>query len=220
MRAEIAEGYTHIGTNTAIDFENEVVFTSTVHPGKATEVSYSSGKKSIYGAESGTAPGADSLPSNKTRSPQGVLPNLKYTAEDDVSRHTPAYAEYIVQAGLNSICKYCGQLGASLETAEGARWMTKIREELASVHRYLPFISRERALVITALEETIRGRKWRDLSISQIANISELASKTKDLQLNRREFLHVLDLMNQRGLDVFPSADDDDDEESLQPQLL
>jgi len=129
-------------------------------------------------------------------------------------RHSVAYAEFAVHHGLGELRRYLEKLESAGASPEGAGWMGMFRDTLSALQDFLPSIGRERAIVISAIEETVRGMKWRELGSDHIRRLRTILNKASEPLMGIREMGDAITSIHASGLDIYPSAliDEDEDE--------
>lgn len=94
--------------------------------------------------------------------------------------------------------------------------MTRLREQITKAWESRDALPKERVLLISALEEAIRGEKWRDLTLEQIEQLKNITEQTLDLSLNQKKMSELLmaDIfraLHKSGIDIYPAATVEDD---------
>lgn len=91
--------------------------------------------------------------------------------------------------------------------------MTGFREQITKAWEIKDALPKERVLLVSTLEEAIRGKKWRDLTIEQIEQLKNIIEQTGDLSLNQKKMAELFRALHKSGIDIYPAAtvDEDDD---------
>ncbi|MBI5746680.1 MAG: hypothetical protein HZA13_06745 [Nitrospirae bacterium] len=126
---------------------------------------------------------------------------------------SPAFAEFILRKNLKMMLLLLEKLKDNLGKLEGAAFMTGFREQITKAWEIKDALPKERVLLVSTLEEAIRGKKWRDLTIEQIEQLKNIIEQTGDLSLNQKKMAELFRALHKSGIDIYPAAtvDEDDD---------
>ncbi|MFV1950373.1 MAG: hypothetical protein ACC630_00215 [Nitrospinota bacterium] len=106
-----------------------------------------------------------------------------------------------------------GKLKLNLDKPEGAMYMTKFRQLLNEVWKDKDVLSEEKIFLISAVEEVIRGKKWRELKTGQIKILEHIVRQIRDKTLSQKKMNEALREIHSSGMDIFPSSKIDEDDE-------
>lgn len=122
------------------------------------------------------------------------------------------YAEALFQRNMTEISPLLEQLKANLENPEGAKFMQWFRERLDRVWEVADALPKEKVLFLSALEEAVRDKRWRDLTTGQVQTLEQVIRQTETGTLNLTGALRTL---HHNFIDIYPSAsiDESDEEE-------
>lgn len=121
-----------------------------------------------------------------------------------------AYAELIVRKKTTEMFALLVKLNSNLETPEGARYMTTFRNILSVLWGLKDSLSKEKVVLISAVEEVIRGKKWRELTAVQIETLKNTVHQVGGI-VNSKALSESLRTIHRSGMDIFPDFEIDDD---------
>lgn len=140
-------------------------------------------------------------------------------AEDEPRRegqHTTEFSEYLFNRKTAELISLLDELKPNLQQLEGAGIMTVFRRSLGEIWHVAGRLPREKVLIVSAVEEAVRNKKWRELSVGQINVLQRvLLNVSNPAEISHVEMSRTLRAINRSRIDVFPSAlveEEEDDE--------
>ena len=121
---------------------------------------------------------------------------------------SPQYADFLFRKNLREILPLLDQLKPNLNSPDGAKFMHGFREKLHEVWSVADSLPKERKILISTLEEAIRGKRWRDITTRQVQVLEQIIDKTESGKLSLTAAFKVL---HKSFIDIYPSATIDED---------
>jgi hypothetical protein len=118
------------------------------------------------------------------------------------------YADFLFRKNLREILPLLNQLKPNLNNPEGAKFMHGFREKLYEVWTVAESLPKERKILISTLEEAIRGKRWRDLTTGQVQVLEQIVDQTESGKLPLAVAFKAL---HKSFIDIYPSATIDED---------
>jgi hypothetical protein len=141
------------------------------------------------------------------------------SAEDRPRRegeHTTEFSEYLFNRKTAEMISLLNDLKPNLQQIEGAGIMTVFRRSLEEIWHVAGRLPTEKVLVVSAVEEAVRNKKWRELSVGQVDVLQRVLSNVSTpVEISRLEVSRAFRAINRSRIDVFPSAlveEEQDDE--------
>jgi len=134
----------------------------------------------------------------------------KVLTSTKVIKTSSPYANFILNRNLTKMLDYLIDLKNDLESPAGAVSMTYFRDKLKETWAVKESLPRDKVLTIVAIEEAIKGRRWRDLNLAQINTLEKII---QNLLKNTSSLKSVLSSIHSSGIEIYPSAEIDDEEE-------
>jgi hypothetical protein len=121
------------------------------------------------------------------------------------------YAELMFLKNFESMGSLLQQVGENLNNPDGAKFMSWFRDKLQEIWAITDSLSKDKVILISALEEAIRGKRWRDLTIGQIRVLGQIIKQTENGTL---KLTNAFTILHQNFIEISPSAivDEEDDE--------
>jgi hypothetical protein len=123
-----------------------------------------------------------------------------------------AFAEFTSRKTFGQMLVYLHELKTNLNAPEGAALMVGFREGLAKALEVKDGLSKEKVLVISALEEAVRGKKWRELTPQQIVTMEAIIEHSKNSTVSAEQASAAFRSIHKSGIDIYPSAEIDDND--------
>lgn len=139
-------------------------------------------------------------------------------AEDWLPRekpHTRAFSEYHFGRKTAELVAHLTKLKQNLQNPEGAAIMTLFRSSLEQIWHVAGTLPREKIIIVSAVEEAVRDKKWRELSIGQVEVLQRVLSNVNiGAEISKSELDKAFSAIHRSQIDIYPSAaeDFDDDE--------
>jgi len=140
----------------------------------------------------------------------GASQVIDVTASKYVEKPSRQYAELVFQRNMREIPLLLEQLKANLQNPEGAKFMQWFREKLHRVWEVVDGLPKEKVLLLSAIEETVRAKRWRDLATGQIQILEQVIKQTENGTLSLAGALRTL---HRNFIDIYPSASIDESDE-------
>jgi hypothetical protein len=121
------------------------------------------------------------------------------------------YAELVFEHSIKEIPSLLDELRVNLENPEGAKFMQGFRERLHRIWEVADALPKEKILFLSALEETVRGKRWRDLTAWQVQVLEQIIKQTENGTVNLASALGTL---HRNFIDIYPSASIDESDEN------
>jgi hypothetical protein len=96
------------------------------------------------------------------------------TADSGAKHFTVGYSEFVFKRKTAELVSLLNDLKPNLQVAEGAAIMTSFRNSLEQIWTVAGPLPREKVIVVSAVEESVRNTKWRELSVGQIDVLQRL----------------------------------------------
>src|SRR4030042_2260438 len=141
----------------------------------------------------------------------GASQVIDVTASKYAEKPSRQYAELVFQRNMKEIPSLLEQLKANLQNPEGAKFMQWFREKLHRVWEVADALPKEKVLFLSALEETVRAKRWRDLATGQVQILEQVIKQTESGTLNLNGALRTL---HRNFIDIYPSASIDESDEN------
>ncbi|MEW6584965.1 MAG: hypothetical protein AB1442_05060 [Nitrospirota bacterium] len=141
----------------------------------------------------------------------GASQVIDVTAAKYAEKPSRQYAELVFQRNMKEIPSLLEQLKANLQNPEGAKFMQWFREKLHRVWEVADALPKEKVLFLSALEETVRAKRWRDLAAGQVHILEQVVKQTESGTLNLTGALRTL---HRNFIDIYPSASIDENDEN------
>lgn len=140
-------------------------------------------------------------------------------AEDRIPRekpHTPAFSEYHFRRKTAELIAHLNKLRNNLLNPEGAAIMTSFRRSLEQIWHVAGALPREKIIIVSAVEEEVRNKKWRELTIGQVDVLEHVLSNVNiGAEHSTNELSRAFSAIHRSQIDFYPSAAEDfDDEET------
>jgi hypothetical protein len=130
-------------------------------------------------------------------------------------QHTEAFSEYIYNRKTSELVSLLSALKPNLQKPDGAAIMNSFRSSLAEIWHVAGPLPKEKLVVVSIVEEAVRNRKWRELSITQVDVLQRVLSKASgSTELSKSDLDKIFGAIHGSEIDIYPSAaeDFDDDE--------
>jgi len=126
---------------------------------------------------------------------------------------SPSYARYAIRQNRTHMLELLQKLKADIDSPESAGFMVQFRHFLEESWNLKDYVSREDNLLISAIEESVRGKKWRELNIPQIAALENALSNVSDPSMSDNLLKSLIRNILKSEIDIYPSSpiDEDDD---------
>lgn len=121
-----------------------------------------------------------------------------------------AYAEFKVQNNANEMVSLLKKIGDNLDNAQGAAYMVGFRQHLDDMWKFESSLPKERVILFSAVEEVVRGKKWRELNKKQITVLIHIVEQVSDKTLTDKKMSQALALIQNSSMDIYPSSKVDD----------
>lgn len=166
-------------------------------------------------------PNIDSIPlyfdlTGSEREPKRELLAQKREILDLAEAEKPsrAFAEFTIRRNVKEMLGLLGELKLNLDKPEGAVAMGRFRQNLTEAWKVKDPLPKERILLLSAVEEVIRGRKWRELTTGQIEVLERIVWQAGYETLTPKRMAEVFRTIHKSGMDIYPASavDEDDDE--------
>ena len=118
------------------------------------------------------------------------------------------YAEFLFRKNLRGMLPLLDQLKPNLNNPDGAKFMHGFRERLYEVWKVADSLPKEKEILISTLEEAIRGKRWRDLTTGQVQVLEQIIEQTESGPLPLTAAFKAL---HKNFIDIYPSAAVDED---------
>jgi hypothetical protein len=129
--------------------------------------------------------------------------------------HTIAFSEYLFKRKTADLISLLNDLKPNLQKAEGAAIMTSFRSSLNEIWRVAGRLPREKIIVVSAVEEAVRNRKWRELSVGQVEVLERVLSNVNTVTNGSKADLDkAFGAIHGSQIDIYPSAAEDFDDEA------
>jgi hypothetical protein len=126
-------------------------------------------------------------------------------------KKTRQYAELVFERNMKEIPSLLDQLRVNLENPEGARFMQGVRERLRRIWEIADALPKEKILFLSALEETVRDKRWRDLAPGQVQVLEQIVKQAENGTVNLG---FTLGTLHRNFIDIYPSASIDESDEN------
>ena len=156
-------------------------------------------------------PGEERISSVATKGDVRMLEVGSYPLEQISNKPSKAYAELILIRNTRVMISLLGELQGKLDHPDGARCMTLFREALESAWKVRDGFSREKVLVLSAVEDSVRGRKWREFKQQQILGLKQTLEDLEGKVFGDQEMDRGFRTLHVSGLDVYPSSSTDEE---------
>ena len=150
-------------------------------------------------------------PQIKEKDNGGASQVIDVTGTKYTEKPSRQYAEVLFQRNMAEIPSLLEQLKSNLENAEGAKFMQSFREKLNRVWEVEDALPKEKVLFLSAVEEAVRGKRWRDLTTGQVQILEEVIKQTESGPWNLAGALRTL---HSSFIDIYPSASIDESDEA------
>jgi hypothetical protein len=141
----------------------------------------------------------------------GASQVIDITASRYAEKPTRQYAELVFQRNMREIPSLLEQVRVNIQNPEGAKFMQWFREKLCRVWEVADALPKEKVLFLSALEETVRAKRWRDLATGQVQILEQVIKQTESGTLNLAGALRTL---HRNFIDIYPSASIDESDEN------
>jgi hypothetical protein len=141
----------------------------------------------------------------------GASQVIDITASRYAEKPTRQYAELVFQRNMREIPSLLEQVRVNIQNPEGAKFMQWFREKLHRVWEVADALPQEKVLFLSALEETVRAKRWRDLATGQVQILEQVIKQTESGTLNLAGALRTL---HRNFIDIYPSASIDESDEN------
>jgi hypothetical protein len=146
-------------------------------------------------------------------------PETLKVSEDRPQRekpHTPAFSEYQFGRKTAELIAHLNKLKQNLQNPEGAAIMSLFRSSLEQIWHVAGTLPREKIIILSAVEEAVRNKKWRELTIGQVDVLQHVLSNVNiAAEISKSELDRVFSAIHRSQIDIYPSAAEDfDDEET------
>lgn len=153
-------------------------------------------------------------PGSRTLELLGEKPETFVPSE--LERPSRAFAEFTTQRNLKKMLGLLGELKLNLDKPEGARTMAGFRQRLADAWSVRSGLPKERVLLLSAVEEVVRGKKWRDLSSAQIDVLERLLRQAGDVTLTAKKMAEAFRAIHKSQMNLYPAASVDEDDDGYE----
>lgn len=133
---------------------------------------------------------------------------------EEAEKPSRAFAEFTLRRNVKEMLGLLGELKLNLDRPEGAASMIKFRQRLNEAWKVRDSLAKEVLLLLSAIEEVIRGKKWRELTTGQIEVLERIVQEAGEVRLTRKRMAEVFRAIHKSGIDIYPASavDEDDDE--------
>lgn len=135
---------------------------------------------------------------------------IDVTASRYAEKPSRQYSDLVFQSTMREIPPLLEQLKANLQNPEGAKFMQWFREKIRRIWEVADSLPKEKVLFLSALEEAIRPKRWRDLEAGQVQILEQVIKQTECGTLNLASALRTL---HRNFIDIYPSASIDESDE-------
>lgn len=149
----------------------------------------------------------------------GVVESQGVKAAEDrphlEKQHTVAFSEYLFTRKTVELVALLTELKANLQKAEGAAIMTSFRRSLEEIWNVAGRLPKEKILIVSAVEEAVRNKKWRELSVGQVEVVQRLLTDVNTVADGSKADLDkAFRAIHKSQIDIYPCAGDEFDEEA------
>ncbi len=132
------------------------------------------------------------------------------------TKSTPAFSDFLFRRKIAELISLLNELKRNLTSPDGARIMTSFRSSLEQIWHVAGALPREKLIIVSAVEEAVRNRKWRELTIGQVdVLIRVLSNVNSGAEISSKELDRAFLAIHRSQIDIYPSAGEDfDDDES------
>jgi hypothetical protein len=141
----------------------------------------------------------------------GASQVIDITASRYAEKPSRQYAELVFQRNVREMPSLLDQLKTNLQNPEGAKFMQWFREKLHRIWEVADSLPKEKVLFLSALEEAIRAKRWRDLETGQVQILEQVIKQTESGTVNLTGALRTL---HRNFIDIYPSASIDENDEN------
>ncbi len=135
---------------------------------------------------------------------------------EDIMRPSPAFAEFTIRRNVAAMTGLLDMLKANLDKPEGAAIMVSFRQKLADAWKIKDSLPKERVLLLSAVDEVVRDKKWRELTPNQVEVLNRILHDVGDPTLTPKRMTAAFRLIHKSDVDIYPSstvAEDEDGED-------
>lgn len=139
----------------------------------------------------------------------GTRAGLAFGENEKNDIPSSGYAQFILRREASSMAQALSDLKDNLNVPEGARYMSYFRHSLQNMWEVKAALPMETVLLISAIEEAVHEKKWRELSLSQLNTLGTIVSRLPGGEPSRKALRDSLSTMQRSWLDIFPSSEHD-----------
>ena len=134
----------------------------------------------------------------------------------DVGKPSPEFAEFTIRRNVKIMSSLLGKLRANLDNPEGAAIMVSFREKLSAAWKVKDSLPEERVFLLSAVDEVVREKKWRELTPGQVDVLSDILNSISDRALLAKRMVAAFKAIHKSGIDIYPSSliSEEDEEEN------